>query len=165
MSRRFAVLETQLVDGIEKQVIANVILADEWPGGVDITDLVPQPGKGWVQVSDGTFISPDATVSEPPPPSRIITRLAFMSRFTQEELVHLKLVSVVNPADPVEAQRLSAEVAVFHDQLFVADYVDLDDPRVTQYIQYLAYLGVLDADRATQIMTSPVRDSERPNGV
>lgn len=161
MARYYAILRTETLNGATVEVIENTIVAESWSQGVDITDHRPIPAKGWVRQADGSFLPP---AEEPRPATlpRRISRMAFHDRFLLDELVHLKLVAAINPTDPAEAQRLSAEVAIFDDKLKYASYVDLDDERTVNYLNYLVYLGVLDEGRARQILTAPVQDHERP---
>lgn len=76
MARTFAV--------INGGNVVNVILADEWPDGVDITDMNPKPGIGWAY--DGqTFTAPPPVI----PPQVLITDIQqaqLLARMTPIEL-------------------------------------------------------------------------------
>ena len=62
--------------------VENIIVADSWPDGIDVTDAKPRPGPGWTY--DGTTFIP------PPEPPRIevtqIERAALLERMTPAEV-------------------------------------------------------------------------------
>lgn len=74
MARTFAL--------VENGIVTNVIRAEAWPGGIDVTDLSPRPGPGWLY--DGaTFTPPPAPA---PVPVNAIQRAALLKRMTPVEL-------------------------------------------------------------------------------
>lgn len=58
MSRTFAIVH----DG----VVVNAIVAESWPGGIDITDVDPRPAPGWTY--DGVNWSRPVEVPVEPSP-------------------------------------------------------------------------------------------------
>lgn len=63
-------------------IVTNVIVADAWPDAVDVTDLTPRPGPGWLY-NGVTFTAP-----LPPPPVAVteIERANLLARLTPVEL-------------------------------------------------------------------------------
>jgi len=89
--------------------VSNVIVADAWPDGVDLTGLTPQPGIGWAY--DGSvFTAPPAA----PQPERKdsddalfelaeIDRVTGMSRLLRESLA--AVLGESSPAGLKEAEQ------------------------------------------------------------
>lgn len=67
---------------VSNGIVTNVIHAEAWDGGIDVTDLSPRPAPGWSY--DGTTFTP------PPPPAPMpinaIQRAALLKRMTPIEL-------------------------------------------------------------------------------
>lgn len=74
MARTFAL--------VENGIVTNVIRAEAWPGGIDVTDLTPRPGPGWLY--DGTTFTPPPAPA--PVPVNAIQRAALLKRMTPVEL-------------------------------------------------------------------------------
>ncbi|HEX8586179.1 MAG TPA: hypothetical protein VF680_17435 [Allosphingosinicella sp.] len=55
MSKVFAI--------VESGVVTNVINAESWQGGIDVTNVTPRPGPGWTY-SNGVFTAPAPVVRE-----------------------------------------------------------------------------------------------------
>jgi hypothetical protein len=169
MSKRFALLTTINIDGVDTQVVNNVIVAQDaaWmDNAVDLSGETQPIGAGWRYVN-GAFEAPPAEALPTPTQPRYITNLAMLDlamleRFDSIELRQFKIVAAINPAAPVLEQQLSADIGVFHDKLMSAKYLDLDDPRLLAGLQSLEWLGVLPVGRAQQIIDAPVLDIERP---
>lgn len=68
-----------------------------------------------------------------------ITRLEFMSRFTSTERI-----SAQASADPIiqDALRL----------LNIAEFIDTTDERTSMFVQYLAMVGIISANRVQEIL-------------
>lgn len=69
---------------VEAGVVANVIHAEAWDGGIDVTDLSPRPGPGWLY--DGTTFTPPPASPPPPITTNSIQRAALLKRMTPVEL-------------------------------------------------------------------------------
>lgn len=95
-----------------------------------------------------------AEVVEPPKP-RHITRLAFLSRFTDAEAVAIDLASIGATVQAASMRRYMQKVNN-------SSYIDLDRPDTRSGVQALEAGGVLTAGRAAIILDAPVQDSERP---
>lgn len=149
MSRVYAVIQ----DG----VVTNTIVADSWPEGIDITDVVPCPTPGWRY--DGQTFTPPPT-SPPAPVSRHITRLAFRQRFTQAELIAIEIACLDDPSAPIQQRQQAAALRVMQRQVGEATYIDLDRPDTRAGVQQLEAAGLIGPGRAAQILDAPIQPHE-----
>lgn len=147
---------------IENGVVNNTIVADEWPGGVNITDLKPRPGIGWSY--DGTTFTPPAAppAPEPEPPKRWISVLAFWQRLMPGERVDIDLLSIHNAAlaidDPANVR--AAQLRDLRQQLNSATYIDLDRQDTRDGVAALPVLASLAAERVSVILDAPIQPHE-----
>lgn len=165
--RRFALIE----DGH----VANIIVADDWPDGIEITQLTPQPAIGW-QYRDGQFIasidvpSPGdggGTPDNPEPPAppaaeRRITRLAFLSRFTQAERVALEIAGADNPSADMQQRQQAATIRDMMKMVNAASFIDLARADTRAGVEQLETAQLLAAGRATEILDAPIQPGELP---
>jgi hypothetical protein len=81
--------------------------------------------------------------TEPPdaPKSRILTRLAFMRRFTDAELATI-----------YTAESQSVQLKVWMDKFRVAEEISLDDPEIIAGVNGLEQMGVLSVGRAAEVL-------------
>ena len=100
---------------------------------------------GMVKQADGSF-----AFSEPAPENAIaatltsatpLTKLAFMNRFTMEELAAI-----------YTAAKTEVMVEVFLDKLKLAEHVDITDPQTTAGLQALAASGLLTEIRVQEVL-------------
>lgn len=89
-----------------------------------------------------------------------ITRFAFRSRFTANEKAALEFAMIDDPSASQQQRQIAAMLRVFVKDLDNAQFVVLDHPDIVQGVQMLVQLGVLTADRATEILTNPVQPEE-----
>lgn len=85
------------------------------------------------------------TVVEPelaPTPSPILTRLAFMDRFTTAELVGI-----------YTAAKSDVETEIWLDKVKAAEDINLTDPRIKEALASLEAGGLIGAGRADEIST------------
>ncbi len=75
-------------------------------------------------------------------PARTLTKLRYMSRFTDEELAGI-----------YTAAKSVVQVEVWLEKFKVAEDVDLDDPATVAGVQALEAAGLLAEGRSTQILT------------
>lgn len=87
--------------------------------------------------------------SLPPPP--IITKLAFRYRMTDAEYVGI-----------LSAAETDVEVAAWVETFNMVTQINLYDPVTASGLETLVSKGLLTKERALQIRSEPVRDSERP---
>lgn len=108
---------------IEAGKVANCILADEWPGAINITDLSPRPAPGWTY--DGQTFAPPAPAPAPTVPR--LTHYGFLSRLTLAEHVLIEDAMPSNTMLRVAKQRFDA-----------ADHVDVSLTETQQFVGLLA---------------------------
>lgn len=124
---------------------------------VDVTDTAPMPGIGWAY-SSGVFTAPIQPEPEPPSPvsyGRIITRLAFLNRFTDAEAVAIDLASIGATVQAATLRRANAKINA-------AEEIQLDLPETRAGVLALEAAGLIAAGRAAQILDSPVQSHEVP---
>jgi len=86
---------------------------------------------------------------KPAPIGTKITRLAMRNRFTFAEKVDIE-----------NAKATDAEVKVFADDMVAANYIDLSDQNTIDGVNMLEQKGLIDAGRASEILTGEVADTE-----
>ncbi len=116
-------------------------VADGNPKAEYYQPIADPPGQDYY--FDGT-----AWVQYPPPPPPPLTRLGFLSRFTDAELVAIKLAEF-NAPDPTQRAMLQ----VLKESWLAATEIDVTDPRTQQGVGMLVQAGLLTADRATAILS------------
>ena len=136
---------------IENNKVLNTVLCDEnyayeFPGYIRVDNLSPQPGPEWTY-SNGTFTPPPP--APPPPPQTVFTKFEFRSRFTLQELVGIDNAGANPTLTPEQKEILNTIGKNFE----VAADVDLTHPQTIQGVEYLASVGLLTQERATQILT------------
>lgn len=102
--------------------------------------------------SGGVFVAPQITQ---PAPDKRITPNAFQKRFTDAEAVNIDLASI---GATVQAATLRRHVKLSE----TASFIDLDDPLSVGGVNAMAAAGLISAQRAIEILTNPIQDSERP---
>ena len=130
---------------IENGVVANVIVADAWPSGIDITNFTPRPGPGWTY--DGTTFSPPAP---PAPAPSAPTTTPFMS--------HFGFLSRLTPQERTAVRSATATDPVLDDAMFLfnsAERIDVTLPTTQQLVGYLAQQGHITQSRVPELL-SPI---------
>jgi len=89
-----------------------------------------------------------------PPGDMRVTRLAFLQRFTLQERM---TVRAARSTDPV--------VEDFMAMVDAATFIDLARPDTEDGVGYLVTKNHITADRAGVVLTAPVQDNERPQGL
>lgn len=124
---QYAIIENGTVTNM---AVADIPLAANWIE----TDTA---GIGWTY-ADGVFTPP---VVVPPPPVRVLSKVAYLKRFTQTERINIRAAAAVNPVvdDYVQLLNLTNEV-------------DLDAPDTVGGVNALEAAGLLSAGRAAEIL-------------
>ena len=143
MSKRFAIISA--VGLVENVAIADDPLEPSW---IDLTGVHPQPGPGW-SYSNGVFVAPAAPPA--PPETRVVTKIAMLTRFTDAEYVGILAASKTDIV--VEAWRVKFDAS---------GSIDLGDPRTQSGMALLVAKGLFTQARADKILTDPVQPQERP---
>ena len=98
----------------------------------------PTPNASW----DGT-----QWVVPPPPPPPPLSRLGFLSRFTDQELVNIEVAR--QTAASVTDR---ATLTVLKESWMAANDIDVTDPRTIQGVGILVQAGLLTQARADEIL-------------
>ena len=80
-----------------------------------------------------------------------ITVLAFRKRFTLTERVALEKRAQQDPM-----------IRVFLDDVAAATYIDLTDPELKECLEAAAALDVIEVNRVSEILDTPVTEAELP---
>jgi propanediol dehydratase large subunit len=117
----------------ERFSVVDGKLVDNFPGKTDeevLSILAEQAAK-----------AVEAAAEPAKPTQRPITKLAFMERFTDEELAAI-----------YAAAKTDVRVEVWLDKLKLASEVDLNDPRTIAGVQALAAAGLLSEARVQEVL-------------
>lgn len=139
----YAIIKSTIVDGIAVSD-APLDTDGEW---VCVDGISPQPGPGWTY-ENGVF-SPPVVVPVVIP--NIITKLATIERFTEDEYEGILLVA-----------KSDVQVQGWLDRFAAATQINLDDSRTISGMDLLVSKNLLTQARANEILTAPVQPSERP---
>lgn len=125
---------------IESGVVSNVVLADAYPGAVDVTDVVPRPSIGWLFGVDGFA-----------PPAPVLPAIEYTPLMTQEAFV--SRLDFMTEFVPVNAARRTDDVV---DAAFVRLYgarnVDVRLPLAQALLGLLVMKGLLAAERVPTLL-------------
>lgn len=123
---------------------------------VGVTVEPPSAGSEVVCEATPEWGLPDLPAAEPGAAfGRRITKLAFLTRFTDSEAVHIDLASQGATVEAASMRRYQAKVNA-------AEWIDLDRPDTRLGVQTLEAVGLIGAGRALEILDVPVADDERP---
>lgn len=128
---------------IENGIVANVIVAEQWPGAIDVTDITPRPGPGWAYDGVAFTAPPQLPAAEP---GASIPRDDFIERFTPQEWLDGQQRALTDA-------NLSFALALLMGK--PDGRVNLGSPRVSQALGYMVVIGMLTAERAATIGALP----------
>ncbi|OWT62026.1 hypothetical protein [Candidimonas nitroreducens] len=128
---------------------AGAISTDPLEGGIEISEdqyrqALAAMMDGKAVAIDGGFhlVEPPAPAPTPAPqPSTVMSTLDYFNRFTDAEYAAVK-------SGPMAIQRGL-------DMLIAAQYIDVTDPRVTQYLDALVTAGIINEARKTELLAPP----------
>lgn len=140
----YAIVKGEIVDGI---AIADAPLETDgiW---ICVDDVNPRPAPNWIY-KNGVFSAPVVIPLKPEP--NIITKVAFRFRMTDAEYVGV-----------LSAAKTDVEVAAWVETFNMVSKIDLDDQRTKDGVANLVNKNLLTQARATEILTAPVQQGERP---
>jgi hypothetical protein len=120
------------------------------------TTYEKQADIGWDCIN-GVIIKPQDP--EPVEPTEVnITRLAFLSRFTDAEAIAIDLASI-------GATTQAAAMRSYMSKVNAATFIDLKREDTRLGVQHLETVGLLGEGRALQILDAPARADELYRGV
>ena len=126
----------------------------------DNTSQTTTPGElranwtGYEWVERG-YVVPVSTADSAPYYGRIVTRLAFLNRFTDAEAVAIDLASIGATVQAATLRRAQAKINA-------AEEIQLENSETRAGVQSLESAGLLAAGRATAILDAAVQAHEVP---
>ena len=129
-------------DGIVQNIIEADLAFAQTLGYETVVEATDGAYPGG-QYADGAFV-PTPTLPPVPllPNDPVVSKLAFLSRFTQNERISIR---VQLTADPI--------IEDANQMLSLADMVDLTHADTQQYVGYLGMKGYLTDARVAEILT------------
>lgn len=106
------------------------------PDVIEQVNGVPTVGD---VLESGEWVTPERPA---PTPSPVLTRLAFMDRFTTAELVGI-----------YTAAKTNVETEIWLDKVKAAEDINLTDPRTREAVAMLEAGGLIGQGRADEILT------------
>ena len=125
------------------------------PGALFVADTSGLPRVIGMDYADGVLSGEPTPDPAPAPGLRHITQLAFLTRFTDAEAVAIDLASIGATVPAASMRR-------YLDKVRAATFIDLDRADTRAGVQALESAGLLDADRALEILDAPIQPGERP---
>ena len=98
---------------------------------------------------------PHPPAPTPEPEVRRITRLAFLSRFTDAEAIAIDLASIGNSVYAATLRR-------YLNKIDAATFIDLSVDELRLSLKQLEYMSIIQPGRADQIIDAPIQDVEKP---
>lgn len=131
----------KIIEILNAGEVVNTIISDE-------TNAEEQFPGAWRVAA----VQPEAATVIP---DKHITKLAFISRFTDSEAVAIDLASIGTTVQAAGMRRYMSKVNA-------ATFVDLSHSDTRNGVQALESAGLLAAGRALAILDTPISDVERP---
>lgn len=142
----------QITNGVVHGVFEYDPLPELAPNIVMIPLAQGSPVQAGWMYSDGEFSEPELPITSTP---TRITRLAFLSRFTDAEAVTLDLASQGATVQAATMRRYLSKVNA-------ATYIDLSRDDTRAGVIALEGAGILGAGRALEILDAPIQSDEVP---
>lgn len=121
-------------------------------------EVVPGSRRSLDEFGDVIWTAPVVVAPVPPPPphyGRIITRLAFLKRFTDAEAVAIDLASIGGTVQSAMLRRAQAKISA-------AEEIQLDNTDTRDGVLALETAGLLATGRAAEILDTEVLAAEVP---
>lgn len=109
-------------------------------------------GYVWIERD---YVAPPVVIEPAPDYGRIVTRLAFLNRFTDAEAIAIDLASIGGTVEAATLRRAQAKINT-------AEEVQLDNVETRAGVLALEGAGLLAAGRATVILDAAVQAHEVP---
>jgi len=150
----------RIVDGVAVEVWTDdglgIVPADVFvPGLASQFEPVPDEIKAGWSLIDGVWTAPPPDPKPEPAYNTQITRLAFLSRFTDEEAINLDLASQ-------GATVAAAKLRRYMSKVNAASFIDLSREDTRSGVLALEPIGILAEGRALEILDAPIQEHEVP---
>lgn len=123
---------------------------------VEVGQSIPSGGVVIGQTSDPNYLT-SATPGE-----LLISKFAFLQRFTEAELIAIELAKVHDSSASQAQNELAATLRMHQIKFDASKFVDLQHQETITGLTGLETAGLLSAGRANTILTTPIADDERP---
>jgi len=137
------VVEVKDLTDIEQEYLGR-----QYQNLIDISSLYPAPTAGWL-LQGNTLVPYPGWANT----STKITKLAYRQRFTMGEMIGIYTAKASNMI-----------LQIIMDNMSISTYVDLLRTETINGTMYLVSLGLITADRANAILTTPPRVDELYTG-
>lgn len=101
-----------------------------------------------------------AVIQVTQPKSTKITRLAFLSRFTDSEAIAIDLASIDNPSGTTQERANSAAIRRYLAKINAATFVDVTRQDTVDGVNALAAMGFITAQRAQEVLSDVISSNE-----
>lgn len=109
-------------------------------------------GYVWIERD---YVAPPVVIEPAPDYGRIVTRLAFLNRFTDAEAIAIDLASIGGTVEAATLRRAQAKINA-------AEEIQLDNAETRAGVQALETAGLIATGRATAILDATVQAHEVP---
>lgn len=134
---------------ISQSIVQNIIEADDlaFAQTLGFEQVVEATEGAYLggQYTNGQFVPMPADVAVPPATSPIMTKLAFLRRFTQSERLAIRAAKATDPIIE-DADAL----------MQLAQEIDVTDADTAGYVGYLAQRGFVAPERAAEILAPEI---------
>lgn len=118
----------------------------------EIVEQETLPGQDWVEGEGAGILSiyhNNQFYAHQPIGTRLVTRLAFISRFTDAEAIAIDLASIGSTINAASLRR-------YLNKINAATFIDLDRVDTRAGVLFLEQAGLLAAGRALIILDTPI---------
>ena len=153
--RKFALIVDDKVWDIKHVSLESDLPSDlrQYQAVIEVTEAYPEVQIGW-KFSGTSIINPDPDAAG----SMAMSRLKFLERFTDAELGAIEaFASQSNP------YAYALRAAIRKQQ--VAEFIDISLSQTILGVSSLVALGLLTAERASQILNTPLKEDEKYKGL
>ena len=133
-------------------------------GAVDLGTVMVWDGSSGHSAYAEIYLTKVGEGGAYPAPSLPDTRLsplAFRQRFTQAEKVAIEIASLDVPSAPMQQRALAAALQANQQYILAAMAIELSHTVTRQWVQALEQCGLITPGRASEILDTPLTDSER----
>jgi hypothetical protein len=123
---------------------------------VEVGQSIPEGGVIVAITSDPDYLNHPSQVES------LISKFAFLQRFTEAELVAIELAKIHSASATQSQNEFAATLRMHQLKLDASKWVDLQHTETVTGLNGLEAAGLLSTGRANTILTTPIADDERP---
>ena len=136
--------------------VYNIVDTSGTISPVDQGQEIPAGGVVIGETSDANYLAMLV------PGVAIISKFAFLQRFTETELVAIELAKIHDSSSSQSQQQFAAMLRLHQLKLDASKYVDLMHSETVSGLNGLEAAGLLATGRASAILNAPVQPEEAP---